>query len=35
MTARSPRETMLLSNTIALADYLVPEQCLQLVEDLC
>ncbi|KAL5969836.1 Exosome complex component RRP40, partial [Taenia solium] len=35
LTARSPRETMLLANAIALADYVVPEVCLQFVEDLC
>ncbi|KAL5107282.1 Exosome complex component RRP40 [Taenia crassiceps] len=35
LTARSPKETMLLANAIALADYVVPEVCLQFVEDLC
>ncbi|KAH9280483.1 Exosome complex component RRP40 [Echinococcus granulosus] len=34
LTARSPRETMLLANAIALADYVVPEVCLQFAEDL-
>ncbi|VDL88730.1 unnamed protein product [Schistocephalus solidus] len=35
LTARCPRETMLLANSIAIADYVTPEVCLQLAEELC
>ncbi|VDL60224.1 unnamed protein product [Hymenolepis diminuta] len=35
LTARSARETMLLANTLALADYVTPEVALQFAEDIC
>ncbi|KAL7059769.1 hypothetical protein AAHC03_013022 [Spirometra sp. Aus1] len=35
LTARCPRETMLLANSIAIADYVPPEVSLQLAEELC
>nr|CDS33313.1 exosome complex component RRP40 [Hymenolepis microstoma] len=34
LTARSARETMLLANTLALADYVAPEVALQFAEDI-